>query len=249
MAQNTPVKKSVMAQKSPSTPLRDRHPERMICILGDPGTSEETVGAVQGYLRNSSRIQIHVEYCTRERFTALSLRSTSIDSKYVKTFKELESSIMTLNETARRLRLWLWDNIEIHANSNGMSDAPSCSVASRIMKRNPELGIRTPAEVAFPRPGAFEIIVFSQCLSLPSKWKETVIYSKLWSKRWPDISQFSRFIEVLIVGGECVPSALVLQRAIRAHNARKTMSILWKSISATTLQRAYRNFRIKLAFR
>ena len=232
--------------KSERTPLKLRHPERILCILGDPETSEETIEMVQSYLSRSSRIQIHVEHCNVDRFDAVSLRSASIDSKYIESFKSLAKSVITLSDNSRKSGFW--DTIEIHANSDGMSDTPSSSVASRIMKNSPERCKRTPSEVRFPRIGAFEIIIFSQSGSLRSKWRETLIFSKLSLERWPDISEVSKFLELLIFGGR-VTSILVLQRATRAHNARKQMSNLWKSKFAIKLQKAYRSYCHRIASR
>jgi hypothetical protein len=212
------------------TPIKDRHPGRIICIHGE--TSRDIVLEVQRSLQSSSsRIQIHVEHCTRDRLKSISLRSASTTgSMYVKTFNEIKDSLKELCEKARRLGLWLRDEIEIHPNFQ------ICNVSSSIKKQSPDLSARTPAEVSFPRLGAFEVIVFIQsntsqtaAASQSSKWKEILIYSKLYTKRWPDVSKLSTWIESLMIDGGPARSSLVIQRAFRAHRARRSLSIQRKT--------------------
>ncbi len=233
-----------MSRDSLRTPLKNRHPQRTFCIFGDPGTSKEKIAAVQSDLRSSSRVQIHVEYCTRDKSKMLSLRPTSMESKYLETFNRIESSIMASNFYARRLKLRHGDVIEIYANSEGKSKAPPCSVASRIMEQSPELSVRTPAEVAFPRIGAFEITIFSQSnensVSSQSNWKEYLIFSKLGSERWPHVPQLSRFIERLVFGAELhrVSAAILLQGMIRKW-------FIMRSTAIKVLQKNYRGARCR----
>jgi hypothetical protein len=222
------------------TPIKYRHPQRTLCIFGDPRTSKETIAAFQNALKNSSRIQIHIEYCIRDKSKMLSFRPTSADAerKYIETFDRIKNFIEKLNHYAKRLESRL-EAIEIYANSDGAPKVPSCSVASRIKEENPELSLRTPAEITFPRPGAFEVTIYSDS---QSSWKEVLIFSKLDSERWPHVPQLSRFIERLIFGDENGPlqslTIKLIHRAVRAYKQRKYIRR-----ACVLLQKTYRGHR------
>ena len=232
---------SSMPSPAKRTPPKFRHPGRTICLLDHPDSTEGIIGSVQRKLANASQIQIHVEFCAEDR-PSFSLRaSTDSDYKYLQKFVELKGAIHKLSCIAKESHVCLWDHIEVFGNSPSDSNTPSCSVSSRIRSLHPNLAQRSPAELRFPRIGAFEIVIFSSSDDT-EKWDETLIYSKLETTKWPSISRITEWIEILTLRGNYL-SISKIQRAFRAHQARQILrNLKWFSFTefAMKLQKVLR---------
>jgi hypothetical protein len=183
--------------------IEDLHPGRFDCTCLDTNSEEKQVfyTALRSRIRNAKEVEIHVELDKEDRTRSISLRRHLIHrAKYADYFQDFQSRVRYLDLGQNSA----FDMQRIKICENHKRCRPSKVRYNRSSASNPPRS--PPSDDAFPRIGAFEVLIlWRDDAAAPDAWASVLVSSKLHDMAWPNLDWLVARVTWLLSDGAPPP--------------------------------------------